>query len=375
MIEALFQPIVLGALRLPHRIIMPALTRMRADAWGVPGPLASKYYAQRATAALIITEATAISALAHGYPAMPGIYSPAQIAAWRSVTDAVHENGGRIALQIVHHGRWSHSSYNVDGSLPVAPSAIQAPGMAFGPSFNQMPYEVPHALTITEIGSIVEDFRRAARLAMNAGFDAVEIQGANGFLLDQFLQDGTNQRVDVYGGSISGRMRFLLEVVDGIVRDLDTDRVGVRLSPHGSLGGLTDSDTETHFRQIIHALSRRGIAWLHLVEPRASAIGLGDDASMDRANNAALFRDEFNGPLITAGGYTVESGADAVQTQAADAVAFGRMFIANPDLVRRIREGASLNVFRREKAYGGGAEGYTDYPFMTGELSLNALSS
>jgi N-ethylmaleimide reductase len=362
--DSLFRPIELGALSLPHRIIMPALTRMRAQGAGVPGPLAVEYYGQRASAAMIITEATAISTQGHGYPAMPGMYSAEQVSGWRAVTDAVHDRGGRIALQIVHHGRWSHSSYNADGSMPVAPSAVTPPGMAFGPAFNTLAYETPRALTLAEIALIVEAFRQTARLAMDAGFDAVEVHGANGFLIDQFLQDGSNLRTDAYGGSIDRRARFLFEVIDGVARDIGADRVGLRLSPHGSLGGLSDSDTEPHFRHVIHELNRRGLAWLHLVEPRASAIGLGDDASVDRANNAAMFRDDFSGPLITAGGYTVKTGAEALASGLADVVAFGRMFIANPDLVERIRQGVPLTAFDRSTAYGGGAAGYTDYPFL-----------
>lgn len=364
MTESLFRPIVLGALALPHRIIMPALTRMRAGSGGVPGPFAAEYYGQRAGAAMIITEATAISVQGHGYPAMPGIYTAGQVRGWRAVTDAVHDRGGRVALQIVHHGRWSHSSYNSDGSLPVAPSEVTPPGMAFGPAFNTLPYEMPRALSLAEIAFIVSNFRQAARLAMDAGFDAVEVHGANGFLIDQFLQDGSNLRTDAYGGSIERRARFLFEVLDGVAADIGAGRVGLRLSPHGSLGGLSDSDTEPHFRHAIRELNQRGLAWLHLVEPRASAIGLADDASVDRANNAAMFRADFSGPLITAGGYSVKAGAQAVSSGLADAVAFGRMFIANPDLVERIRRGAPLNAFNRAAAYGGGAEGYTDYPSL-----------
>jgi len=365
MTDSLFTPLTLGALSLPHRIIMPALTRMRAGEGGVPGPLAADYYAQRASSAMMITEATAVSVQGHGYPAMPGMYSADQVRGWRAVTEAVHERGGRIALQLVHHGRCSHSSYNPDSALPVAPSDLTPPGMAFGPTFNTLPYETPRALSVTEIGLIVVSFREAARLAMEAGFDAVEVHGANGFLIDQFLQDGSNLRTDAYGGSVEGRARFLFDVLEGVSREIGADRVGLRLSPHGSLGGLNDSDTETHFRQVIRALNPRGLAWLHLVEPRASAIGLGDDVSVDRANNAAMFREDFFGPLITAGGYSVEAGAEAVSSGLADAVAFGRLFIANPDLVERIRLGAPRNAFDRATAYGGGAEGYTDYPFLT----------
>lgn len=362
--DILFAPLQFGALALPHRIVMPALTRMRAGPGGVPQAISAEYYAQRASAGLIITEATAISVQGHGYPQMPGIHTAEQIAGWRAVTGAVHERGGRIVLQIVHHGRWSHSSYNPDGSLPVAPSAIAPPGNAYTPSFTQHPYEVPRALETDELPGMVGSFRQAAKNAREAGFDGVEIHGANGFLLDQFLQDGSNHRTDTYGGTIENRARLLLEVADGISADIGADRTAVRLSPHGNLGGLSDSDTVPHFSYVIGKLGKRNLAYLHLIEPRASSIGLADDASVDSANNAALFRHLFAGPLITAGGYTTRMGIDAIAAGLADAVAFGRMFIANPDLPERIRAGAPLNTFDRSTAYGGDAHGYTDYPTL-----------
>jgi N-ethylmaleimide reductase len=362
--DILFKPLRLGALSLPNRIVMPALTRMRAGPGGVPTALTAEYYGQRASAGLNITEATAISVQGHGYPNMPGIHSPGQLAGWRLVTEAVHAQGGRFVMQIVHHGRWSHSSYNPDGSLPVAPSAIAPPGKAYTPTSQQVPYETPRALDTSELPAIVADFRQAARNARDAGFDAVEIHGANGFLLDQFLQDGSNRRTDAYGGTIEKRARLLLEVVDGVTEDIGKDRVAVRLSPHGNLGGLSDSDTVPHFNYIIAELSKRGLAYLHLIEPRASSVGFADDASIDSADNAALFRHLFDGPVITAGGYTPEMGGAAIERGLADAVAFGRMFIANPDLPERIRTGAALNAFDRSTSYGGDSHGYTDYPTL-----------
>ncbi len=362
--EILFQPLTLGALSLPNRIVMPALTRMRAGPGGVPTALNAEYYGQRASAGLNITEATAISVQGHGYPNMPGIHSPEQIAGWQLVADAVHAEGGRFVLQIVHHGRWSHSSYNPDGSLPVAPSSIAPPGNAYTPTSQQVPYETPRALEISELPAIVADFRRAATSARQAGFDAVEIHGANGFLLDQFLQDGSNRRTDAYGGTIEKRARLLFEVVDGIAADIGKDRVGVRLSPHGNLGGLSDSDTVPHFSYVIGELSKLGVAYLHLIEPRASSVGFADDASVDSADNASLFRRLFDGPMITAGGYTPEMGVAAVERGLADAVAFGRMFIANPDLPERIQTRAPLNAFDRSTSYGGDRRGYTDYPTL-----------
>jgi N-ethylmaleimide reductase len=362
--QILFSPLQLGALALPNRIIMPSLTRMRAGPRNTPTALNAEYYAQRATAGLILTEATAISEQGRGYPDMPGAYTAEQVAGWRLVTDAVHAAGGRIGLQMVHHGRWSHSSYNTDGSLPVAPSAIAAPGVAYRPDFSQTTYEVPRALESAELPGIVESFRAAARNAMLAGFDSVEVHGANGFLLDQFLQDGSNQRTDAYGGTIENRTRLLLETLAAVAGEVGADRVGVRLAPHGNLGGLSDSDTVTHFNHIIGALNGRGLAYLHLVEPRASSAGIGDNASVDSANNAQLFRRRFAGPMLTAGAYTPAMAVDTVTAGLADAVAFGRMFIANPDLVERIRIDAPLNAFDRSTSYGGGARGYTDYPSL-----------
>jgi len=363
-IDILFEPLTLGSLELPNRVVMPALTRLRNDAAGVPQAIAAEYYAQRASAGLIITEATAVSVNGHGYPQMPGAYTPDQMAGWRAVVTAVHAMGGRIVLQIVHHGRWSHSSYNPDGSLPVAPSPIAASGLVYTRSFDQAPFEIPRALETQELPGIVQAFQHAARAAIDAGFDAVEVHGANGFLLDQFLQDGTNLRTDAYGGSIENRSRLLLEVVDAVARSIGADRTGVRLSPHGNLGGLSDSNTVPHFTYVIKQLSSRGLAYLHMIEPRASSAGFGDDASVDSANNASLFRHAFDGPMITAGGYSAEMAIEVLEAKLADAVAFGRKFIANPDLPERLRVGAPLNVFDRSTAYGGGAKGYTDYPVL-----------
>jgi N-ethylmaleimide reductase len=368
--DSLFTPLQIGALSLPNRIIMPALTRMRAAAAGVPQAMAADYYAQRASAGLIITEATAISINGHGYPQMPGIYTRAQVAAWHAITDAVHAKGGRIFLQIVHHGRWSHSSYDPDGRLPVAPSPIAPPGHAYTPAFQQVPYETPRALELDELPGIVDAFWRAARNALGAGFDGVEVHGANGFLLDQFLQDGSNQRRDAYGGSIENRSRLLLEVVDAITDAIGPELTGIRLSPHGNLGGVSDSNTVPHFTYVMRELGKRDLAYLHLIEPCASSAGLGDDASIDSANNAALFRLAFDGPMISAGGYTIKTAIDMIAAKRTDAVAFGRLFVANPDLPTRIRTGAQLNTFDRATAYGGGAHGYTDYPALEPALGV-----
>jgi N-ethylmaleimide reductase len=366
--HTLFTPLRLGALELPHRIIMAPLTRMRAGAGGVPTALNAEYYSQRTSAALIITEGTAISQQAQGYPGTPGVFTPQQVAGWRSVTDAVHARGGRTVLQIAHNGRNSHSSYMPDGSLPVAPSAIAPTGKAFTPAFEQVDYETPRALEAIELPGIVASFRQAALNATEAGFDGVEVQGANGHLLDQFLQNGTNRRTDSYGGSKENRARLLLEVVDAISEAIGADRLGVRLAPHNSFAGISDTNPLELFGFVIAELSKRGIAYLHLIEARASEIGLSEDIHADAVNNAALFRRVFGGPLISAGAYTAESAAAAVEKGQVDAVAFGRMFLANPDLTERIRKHAKLNNADRATFYGGAAHGYTDYPTLSQSL-------
>jgi N-ethylmaleimide reductase len=360
-IDALFSPIQMGAVNAPHRVFMAPLTRMRSTPSGVPLPLASIYYAQRADAGLIIGEGTSIGLHAEGFPCMPGLYTPEQVAGWRQITDAVHAAGGRIAAQIVHHGRTSHSSY---GAQPVGPSAISAGSVVYSPSFTPEAHEVPHALSTGEIGLIVRQFARAANLAIDAGFDAVEIHGANGYLVDQFLQDGSNQRTDEYGGSVEHRTRFLLEVVDAVSGVIGSERTGVRLSPFGAFNGVRDSDPASLFSHAIAKLDTRNIAWLHLIEPRASTIGLADDVHENGTGNAVLFRQHFRGSLIAAGGFTAQSGANLVREGFADAIAFGRSFLANPDLPKRFRAGSPLNAYDRTTFYGGGDVGYTDYPTL-----------
>jgi N-ethylmaleimide reductase len=356
-----------------ERLTITPFTRPVRRSVFVPDPTAlnAEYYGQRASAGLNITEATAISVQGHGYPQMPGMHSGEQVAGWRLVTEVYMPRAGGSCCRssITAAGRTPH--YNPDGSLPVAPSAIAPPGLAYTSVFQQLPYETPRALEANELPAIVAEFRQAARNAREAGFDAVEIHGANGFLLDQFLQDGSNKRSDAYGGTVENRARLLFEVVDGVADDVGQDRVAVRLSPHGNLGGLSDSNTVPHFSYIIGELGKRRLAYLHLIEPRASSVGFADDASVDSADNASLFRHLFDGRMITAGGYTTEMGAEAIDAGMADAVAFGRMFIANPDLPERIRTGAPLNRFDRSTSYGGGAHGYTDYPTLAALASTH----
>jgi N-ethylmaleimide reductase len=357
--EHLFSPLSLGAIRLPTRIIMAPLTRMRAGPGGVPTALNALYYAQRVSAALIIAEGTCISRQAQGYPGAPGIFTPEQIAGWRRITDEIHARGGRIAMQIAHNGR--NSLFDYAGATPVAPSAITYIGKVYDPSFHPLDPLAPRALETAEIAELVESFRQAAANARGAGFDMVEIQGANGHLIDQFLQDGSNQRTDRYGGEIANRVRFLMEIVDAVAQSIGADRLGVRISPYGRYGGISETDTVGLFTHVAKELSRRKIAYLHVIEARGSEMGVTDVLHADAANTAALFRPHFDGPFLSAAAYTPDSADAAVASGSVDAVAFGRMFIANPDLVERIRSGSPLNTFDRTTSYGGGEHGYTDY--------------
>jgi N-ethylmaleimide reductase len=369
-IDALFTPIRLGAIDLPHRIIMAPLTRMRADEFGIPGPLSADYYAQRASAALIITEATAISVQGHGIPHMPEIHTREQAEGWKRVVAGVHARGGRIILQLVHNGRASHRAYMQDGSLPVGLSAIAISGKVYMPDFSFADYETPRALEIEEVPGIVKAFRQAAALGMDAGFDGIELHAANGYLLNQFLEDGANQRTDAYGGSFENRCRLLIEVVKAVKEAIGANRLGVRLSPLGTAGGMHDADPISLYSSVISALSEYGLAYLHIIEARASGLGRTDVMRTDALNNAALFSQLFQGPVISAGGYTPETAAAAIDLGYADAVAFGRLFLSNPDLVDRIRTHAAFNPYNRATFYGGGAHGYTDYPALQ-EISLS----
>lgn len=362
----LFDSLALGDLTLSNRIIMAPLTRMRSKQPGnIPWALNAEYYAQRASAGLIISEATQISPQGQGYPATPGIHSREQIEGWQQVTQAVHARGGKIFLQLWHVGRISHSSLQPGQSLPVAPSAIAPSGMAFTADWKQVPFETPHALTAEEITSIVADFKQAAQNAKEAGFDGVEVHGANGYLLDQFLQDGSNKRTDAYGGSIENRCRLLLEVVDAVADIWGSARVGVRLSPYGTFNDMSDSDPVALFTHVIRELNVRKLGYLHVIEPRATSAG-GSDAVADTApSTAALFRQHFKGLFISAGGYTGELADQAINAGDADAIAFGRLFISNPDLPNRLAQGIALTPYNRATFYGGTEKGYTDYPTAT----------
>lgn len=362
----LFDPITMGDITLQNRIVMAPLTRMRSKQPGnIPTALNAEYYAQRASAGLIITEATQISQQGQGYPSTPGIHSAEQVEGWKLVTKAVHDAGGKIFLQLWHVGRISHPSFQPNGVAPVAPSAIPAANSGtFTADWQPTPILTPRALETTEITGVIADFKQGAVNAKAAGFDGVEVHGANGYLLDQFLQDGSNKRTDHYGGSIENRARLLLEITDAAIAVWGKGRVGVRLSPYGTFNDMHDSDPVALFTYVLAELDKRGIAYAHVIEPRSSNAG-GGDSNIDTApGTAKLFRGAFKGVLISAGGYTAEDAKQTVSHGVADAVAFGRLFISNPDLPVRLQSGAALNPYDRNTFYGGDGKGYTDYPSL-----------
>ncbi len=356
----LFSPYQLGDLQLPNRFVMAPLTRNRAGAGNVPGEMNATYYAQRASAGLLIAEATQTTPEAQGYPFTPGIHSPEQIAGWKLVTEAVHQQGGRIFLQMWHVGRVSHPDFQPNGALPVAPSPIPPKGEIF--TFAGMkPYVTPRALEINEIPLIIQQFRQAAQNAQIAGFDGVEVHGANGYLLDQFLRDGTNQRTDEYGGAVENRARLLLEVVEAVTQVWGGQRVGVRLSPSSTFNDMKDSNPLATFGYVAEALNRFGLAYLHVIETLESDLRHGGTALDTRE-----LRSRFQGTLIVNGGYNRERGDAILASGGADLVSFGQLFLANPDLPKRFELNAPLNQPDFATFYTSGAKGYTDYPFWQG---------
>jgi N-ethylmaleimide reductase len=350
--DRLFSPYRLGSLELKNRMVLAPMTRSRALDGNVPNPLAEAYYAQRAGAGLIVTEATQVTPKGQGYIRTPGIHSEAQIAGWKKITRAVHEAGGKIFLQLWHVGRISHPDFH-GGDLPVAPSAIN-PNIDVYTANGPAKTVTPRALETSEIPEVVEQFRQGAVNAKAAGFDGVEIHGANGYLLDQFTRDGTNKRTDAYGGSVENRARFPLEVADAVASVWGKDRVGYRVSPNGAFNSMSDSDPVTTFSYLAEQLSRRGIGYLHAVDP------LADGAS----RISPLLRGIFKGTYIVNGGFDALSAEDALERKAADLVAFGVPFLANPDLPVRYRKKAALNVPDQNTFYQGEAKGYTDYPAL-----------
>lgn len=355
----LFTPLKAGAIDLKNRIVMAPLTRNRARAEDdAPYDIHVEYYAQRAGAGLIVTEASQISPEGKGYAWTPGIYSRAQVAGWKAVTDAVHAKGGRIVLQMWHVGRISHTVLQPDGQAPVAPSAIGAKSKTFdGEGFVET--SEPRALELSEIPRVIDDYRKAARNAVDAGFDGVEIHAANGYLIDQFLRDGANRRTDAYGGSIENRTRFMREVVEAVTEVWGADRVGIRLSPFSAANNLTDSDPMPLFDRAVDILNGFGLAYLHMVEGQT-----GGSRELDEGLSIEALRARFDGVYMANNGYDRQMAIDAVESGKADLVAFGRPYIANPDLAERLEQDAPLNALDPVTLYGGGRKGYTDYPAL-----------
>lgn len=353
----LFSPVKLGFYELPNRIVMAPMTRLRAIG-SVPQPLMATYYAQRASAGLIVTECTMVSPLSLGYMNCPGIYSPEQVEAWQFITDAVHAKGGRIFLQLWHSGRVSHPSL-LGGELPVAPSAIAPEGQLHTPE-GKRSIETPRTLETQEIPEIIEQFRKGAENAIAAGFDGVELHGAFGYLIDQFLQDGSNQRTDNYGGSVENRARFLLEVVEAVTSVWGGNRVGIKLSPSNTFYGMSDSNPKETFGYVLGALNSLDLAYVHLMEPNEV-----DLATREVLNPVVpYFRPIYKGTLIANGGFDLQTGNVILSSGNADLVSFGKLFLANPDLPKRLELNTPLNTPDPKTFYGPDEKGYTDYPFL-----------
>lgn len=359
--SSLLSPVKLGAVSLKNRVVMAPLTRNRAGEGNVPQDLNVEYYQQRASAGLIITEATQISPEGVGYPATPGIHSSEQIEGWRKVTQAVHSKGGKIFLQLWFCGRISHPSMLPDNQTPVSASAIKPSGEAITYEGMQEFVE-PRALEVDEIKAIVDQYRVAANNAKAAGFDGVEVHAANGYLLDQFLRDGSNKRTDNYGGSVENRSRFLMEVLEAVYEAWEPDHVGVRLSPENGFNDMKDSDPQNTFNEVAERLSSQGLAYLHVLE--------GDMLGEVKMVDYGQIKNCFNGNYMANCGYTQERAERAVANNDADVVAFGALYIANPDLVERFSTGADLNTPDQATFYGGDGHGYTDYEFMAKEEAI-----
>jgi len=348
-----------------HRVVLAPLTRMRAEEGAKPGPLMAEYYGQRASKdGLLISEATIAAENGNGYLGAPGLYDDSQIAGWKLVTDAVHAKGAKIFLQLYHAGRQSNKDVQPAGSIPVGPSEVLHGGVAYT-NEGWVPNTPNRALTIAEIEGLVESFRQAAMRGQQAGFDGVELHAANGYLFDQFLQDGSNKRTDLYGGSFENRARFLLEATRAVIGVWGSDKVAVRIGPSGSWGDMSDTDPEGLFSYVATQLAALKLAYLHLIEPRIA--GNIEDASRDPAPVAAqLIRKHYAGTIIAAGGFSKESAEAILRDGDADLVAFGRHFIANPDLPERFRNDWPLNDYDRPSFFGGSSAGYTDYPSYRG---------
>lgn len=346
----------IGRYFLPNRLVMAPMTRSRADDNGVPSELVQTYYAQRASAGLIISEGVFPSAAGKGYVRTPGIETQAQITAWKKVTDAVHANGGLIFMQIMHCGRVSHPSLLPNATQPVAPSAIKAAGQTWTPQGLQ-DFVTPHALSTDEIAGVVNDYRMATRRALEAGFDGVELHAASGYLPEQFLSSGTNQRDDQYGGSVANRARFILEVLEAMVQEAGGDRVGMKISPEMNFNDIVDANPQETYSYLVDQLRPLNLAYLHV-----ALFGTSVDYH-------AMLRPRFEGAYLIGGGLNQTSAEDTLASKRADAVVFGSAFIANPDLPERFRQGASLNTPDKATFYSPGAAGYTDYPALSVALA------
>ncbi|TCS37517.1 N-ethylmaleimide reductase [Paucimonas lemoignei] len=357
--KKLFQPLRIGDIEVANRVVMAPLTRGRADEANgdIPGSAMNvEYYRQRSNAGLIISEGTQVSPIGKGYMATPGIYSDAQVEGWKAITQVVHDAGSKIVAQIWHVGRVTHSDLT-GGAQPVAPSAIQPEGIAYTHN-GKVELPMPRALSVEEIAQVVEEYRRGAANAIRAGFDGVEIHGANGYLIDQFLRDGANKRTDVYGGSVENRCRFALEVVDAVIAEVGAGRVGIRLSPVTPVNDISDSNPQAVFGYLVEELNKRGIAFIHFIEGATG--GARDLPGFD----FAWARQTFKGVYIANNGYNRDLAIDVVESGRADAVAFGRLYIANPDLVQRLKSNAPVNAPNPQTFYTPGPVGYVDYPHL-----------
>lgn len=352
----IFQPYGLGEILLSNRLVMAPMTRNRADANGVVTPMMVTHYQQRASAGLIISESAPISPQAIGYPFTPGIFTSAQVQGWRKLTDAVHQAGGHIFVQLQHCGRISHPSFQPENTTPVSASALHPEGQAI--TYQGMQdYVTPRSLPMEEISDLIEQFRVAAKMAQKAGFDGIEVHGANGYIIDQFLRDGSNQRHDGYGGNIENRMRLLNEILDAVIGVWPATRVGVRLTPENTFNSMSDSDPQSHFAYILQKLSLRGLAYAHVLE--------GDMMTKQKNVDYSALRSHYNGVYLANNGYDLELAQRAVESGHADLIAFGTAFLANPDLVRRYKENLPLNQPDYSTFYAGDEKGYNDYPIAS----------
>jgi N-ethylmaleimide reductase len=363
----LFTPVQLGPYKLDHRIVMAPLTRMRTEVDFIPNDLMLEHYTQRATkGGYIVAEGTVISETGHGYYGAPGIYTDAHVKGWKRITEAVHAKGGIIFDQLFHVGRQSHQSLQPGNVQPIGASVVEFEDFVYTPT-GWLPADLNRALETEEVKALVEDYRKAAIRAKEAGFDGVELHGANGYLVDQFLQDGSNKRTDIYGGSIENRVRFMLEIVEALISVWGADKVGVRVGPSGTFASMYDSDPIALFSYAAEQLNKFGLAYLHIIEPRIK--GAVEEVEGLEPVAAIHLREIFKGTIIAAGGFDYKKGNAIIEKGTADLVAYGRHFIANPDLVHRFENGLPLNDYDRDTFYGGNEKGYTDYPFYEKEIT------